>query len=226
MSVRSTGICRSTINLNPIPMFARFQPQNAGLTDNFLRPYQGYANITSTQFVGTSNYNSLQASMRRRFSRGLQFGASYTFSKGLGTASADGDGISSYFSPRSRNYGPLGFNRTQTMSINYLYDIPGLGTKSRIGEPAGWVLDHWQLSGITTSRPAPVYAGFTTTNGADITGSTDGARIDVISNPYDNIPAGHYFNPAAFAVPVKGDVSETPAPIFCTARESITGICR
>src|SRR5207253_1117003 len=130
------------INLNPIPMFARFQPGNAGLTDNFLRPYQGYATVTSYQFIGTSNYNSLQAAVRRRFSRGLQFGASYTLAKALGTAGADADGISSYFSPRFRNYGPLGFNRTQTMSINYLYDLPGLGSKLR-RRAAMWLLDHW-----------------------------------------------------------------------------------
>jgi hypothetical protein len=47
------------ININPIPMFARFQPSNADptqpaspLPDNFLRPYTGYANITSYQLMG------------------------------------------------------------------------------------------------------------------------------------------------------------------------------
>ena len=191
-------------NLNPIPIFAMLQPQNAGLTANFLRPYQGYADINAELFAGTSNYNSLQASMRRRFSRGLQFGASYTFSKALGTASADGDKISSYFPARSYNYGPLSFNRTQTMAINYLYDVPNLGKKYGI-RPLGWVTDNWQVSGITTFQTgAPFLPGFSTTNGENITGSTDGARIEVISNPYDNIPAGHYFNPAAFAVPKVG----------------------
>jgi hypothetical protein len=203
-----------TINLNPIPMFARFQPQNAGLTDNFLRPYQGYASVTSTQFIGTSNYNSLQASLRRRFAHGVQFGASYTFSKALGTAGADGDGISSYFSPRFRNYGPLSFNRTQTASINYLYNLPALGTRMRL-RPARWAFDDWQLSGITTFQTgAPFTPSFTTTNGADISGSTDAARIDVISNPYDNIPAGHYFNPAAFALPAKATFGNAGANIL------------
>jgi hypothetical protein len=192
------------MNLNAIPMFSQFLPQNAGLTVNFLRPYQGYADINSTQFVGTSNYNSLQASMRRRFSRGLQFGASYTFGKALGTASADGDGVSPYFPIRHYNYGPLNYNRTQVMSINYLYDIPKLGKK--LGwKPAGVILDNWQLSGITTFQTgAPFTPGFSTTNGANITGSNTGARINVISNPYDNIPAGRYFNPAAFALPAVG----------------------
>jgi hypothetical protein len=203
-----------TINLNPIPMFARFQPQNAGLTDNFLRPYQGYANVTSTEFIGTSNYNSLQASLRRRMASGLQFGAAYTFAKALGTAGADGDGISSYFSPRSRNYGPLGFNRTQTLSINYLYELPRIG--KRLGwRPAGWVLDNWQISGITSFQTgAPFTPGFSTTDGADITGSTDGARINVLSNPYDNIPAGRYFNPAPFGRPAKGTFGNAGANIL------------
>jgi hypothetical protein len=188
-------------NLNAITMFARFHPQNAGLIDNFLRPYQGYANITATEFIGTSNYNSLQASIRRRLSNGLQFGASYTFGKALGTASSDGETISSYFSPRFWNYGPLTFNRTQTMSINYLYDLPGLGKKLGL-RPVSWVLDNWEVSGITTFQTgAPYTSGVSTTNGEDISGSTDGARIKVVSNPYNNIPPGLYFNPSAFALP-------------------------
>ena len=121
-----------------------------------------------------------------------------------GTAGADGDGISSYFSPRLRNYGPLAFNRTQTMSINYLYELPQLGRLLR-WRPAGWVLDSWQLSGITLFQTgSPFTPGFTTTDGADLTGSTDGARIQVVGNPYDNVPAGLYFKPAAFARPAKG----------------------
>jgi hypothetical protein len=147
-------------------------------------------------------------------SHGLQFGASYTFSKNLGTASADGDGISSYFSPRFRNYGPTSFNRTQVMSINYLYQLPKFGT--RLGwSPAKVVLDDWQFSGITTFQTgAPFTPGFSTTDGADISGSTDAARIDVISNPYDNIPAGRYFNPAAFARPAKATFGNAGANVL------------
>jgi hypothetical protein len=189
------------INLNPVPIYSTLLPQNAGLSQNFLRPYQGYGNITSYQYVGTSNYNSLQASMRRRFSHGLQFGAAYTFAKALGVASSDTDNMSAYFPIRSYNYGPLTFNRTQTMSINYLYDIPGLGKK--LGWRAlGWATDNWELAGITTFQTgAPYQPGFTTTNGENISGSTDSARIQVIGNPYNNVPAGLYFNPAAFTVP-------------------------
>ena len=50
-----------------------------------------FSGIFSENTVARSNYNSLQASVRRRFSRGLPFGAAYTFAKNLGTASSDTD---------------------------------------------------------------------------------------------------------------------------------------
>jgi hypothetical protein len=209
------------VNINPIPMFARFNPANfdptktnSPLPDNFLRPYTGYAAINAEEFAGTSNYNSLQVSARRRMSHGLQFSSSFTFSKALGEASGDGDGMSSYYSPRFRNYGPLSFNRSRALSFQYLYEFPRLGT--RLGwRPARVALDRWQLSGTTTFQTgSPFTPGFTTTNSQDISGSSDSARIDVIGDPRANVPAGLYFNPAAFALPVKPSLGNAGANIL------------
>jgi len=47
--------------------------------------------------------------------RVLQFGASYTFSKGLGNNAGDFDAVSPYFSTRTRNYGPLGKSTTSSV---------------------------------------------------------------------------------------------------------------
>ena len=69
--------------------------------------------------------------------------------------------------------------------------------------------------GITTANSGyQVYPSFSTTNSEDITGSTnEGARINVIGNPYANIPSSPglpnsklAFNPAAFAVPAVGTI--------------------
>jgi hypothetical protein len=50
--------------------------------------------------------------------------------------------------------------------------------------PARWVLDNWQVSGISSFMSGnPFTPGFTTVDGQDITGSTDGARITVIGDP-------------------------------------------
>src|SRR5229473_1535830 len=201
-------------NLNPIPKGARFNPANGdptqpgkALPDNFLRPYSGFGDINYYNFGASSNYNSLQVSVNRRLARGLQFGVNYTFSRTLGVADSDSSSVSPYFPARSRNYGPSSFNRTNVLVINYLYELPKLAGRSHF-RPAHWVLDDWQLSGITSFiSGAPFVPGFSTTNGADITGSTEGARINVVGDP--KISKGdrtfyHNFNTAAFAIPAVG----------------------
>lgn len=195
--------------INAIPMFARFDPANADptspgkpLTDNFLRPYQGYGSITPYEMTGNSNYNSLQISVNRRLAKGLQFGASYTFSKDLGDTA-----ISAYFPTRQWNYGPLGQDRSQVFVLNYIYELPKIGAKTSF-RPASWVLDNWQVSGITSFvTGAPFTPGYSTTDGQDITGSSESARIVVAGDP--NLDKGQRtfyrnFNTDAFARPALG----------------------
>jgi len=197
--------------LNPISMYSRFDPRNGDSTqpgrplpDNFFRPYAGYGNLTVYENVGNSSYNSLQVSIIRRFTRGLQFGVAYTFSKALGYASADGTTLSPYFSPRQRNYGPLDYDRTHTLVFNYTYDLPKLGSKLG-SKPVGWLLDNWQVSGITSFiSGAPFTPGFSTVDSTDITGSAEGARINVVGDaslPKSQRTFFRNFNTDAFARP-------------------------
>ncbi len=210
-------------NINVVPMYARFvapvgsipgNPQNADptntknpLPDNFLRPYYGWGDINYRSNGYSSNYNSLQVAVNRRYTNGLQVGVSYTFSKALGVADGDTSGVSSYFSPRQRNYGPLGFDRPQVLVFNYVYDLPKIG--SRMGfKPAKYVFDDWMISGMTTMQSgSPFTPGFGLQNSEEWTGSAEGARVDVIGNPI--LPKSErtfdrWFNTAAFAMPAKG----------------------
>jgi len=182
-------------NINPIAMYAHFDPGNADptqagkpLPDNFFRPYPGYGNLTVYENGGTSNYNSLQVAVNRRFTRGLQFGLAYTHAKSLGTADGDTSQISPYFAPRQRNYGPLGYDRPNTLVLNYMYDLPKLSRLSG-WNPLGWVVNNWQISGITSFvSGSPFTPGFSTVDGQDITGSAEGARINVVGDPW--LPKG------------------------------------
>jgi hypothetical protein len=159
-------------NINPIPIGAHFNPANfdptqpgTPLPDNFLRRYAGFGNINVYDNGASSNYNSLQVSVSRRLARGLQIGVAYTFSKTLDVADSDTTSVSPYFPARSRNYGPSSFNRTNVLVINYLYELPKFAGRSHF-RPAHWVLDDWQLSGITSFiSGAPFVPGFSTTNG-------------------------------------------------------------
>ncbi|HTS30855.1 MAG TPA: carboxypeptidase regulatory-like domain-containing protein [Bryobacteraceae bacterium] len=181
-------------NINEIPIGARFDPANQDpaekkgtpLPDNFLRPYLGWGNLYYNEFAATSNYNSLQVALNRRFSHGLMFAGSYTFSKTLGEANAETSSVSSYFDPRHRNYGPLSYDRRHVMTFSYGYDLPKLKASSMAAKAAGAVLNNWTLSGIVTySTGSPVLPTFSYTPTTDVTGSSEGARINVLCNPND-----------------------------------------
>ena len=179
-------------NINSIPMYAHFDPNNVDSTtgsplpDNYLRPYLGMGSINMRTFDGTSNYHGLQVSMNRRMTKGIQYGASYTFSKSLGVSDADFGGMSLYFNPRQRNYGPLGYDIRHMLIVNYTWDLPGLGKKLN-SKALGLVMDNWQLSGITTAMTGtPFRPGLNTSDGQDITGSQESAVISVVGDP--NLP--------------------------------------
>ena len=169
-------------NLNAIAIGARFDPANADATqggrplpDDFYRPYAGYSTINILELAASSNYHSLQVSAQRRFSSNVGFGVAYTFSKALGSAETFNDGVSPYFSPRSRDYGPLGFDRSQVLTVNYVYDLPDPGKHWRKPFMSA-VIGRWSVSGVTSFMSgAPFTPGISTTTGADLTGSTEGA---------------------------------------------------
>jgi hypothetical protein len=71
----------------------------------FLRPIPGYNNINMVEGGGSSNYHSLQASVKRRFSRGVEFGVAYTWSKAMDFNDNDTDSITTLVPVRVWNYG-------------------------------------------------------------------------------------------------------------------------
>ena len=187
--------------LNNIPLGARFtdlDPTNGRpLPDNFLRPYVGWNSLSLLEFNNNSNYNALQVSLRRQFSKRMLFGASYTHSKNLGYQNP-----SSYFNPRSWNYGFLNFDRTNVLTLNYSYELPGLSAK--LGSK--WLApltDEWTIAGFTTFSSGSVYTpGFSRADGAEITGSSEGARITVVGDAYlpkSQRTFARNFNTEAFA---------------------------
>ena len=197
-----------TLGLNTPPYGARFAAQNQDptspgrpLPDNFFRPLPGYNGITFTDNAYTSNYNALLVSLNRRFSRGLQFGVAYTYSKFMAYS-----GIPLYRPLRIWSYGPDGSDQAHNLVMNFIYEMPRL---SRVSPHAvvRHVFDNWQLSGIAqfvTGTPSGV--GFSTVDSTDQTGGGDGQRINVIG---DANAGGHtfyrWFNTAAFARPGRLD---------------------
>ncbi|MBL8179881.1 MAG: carboxypeptidase regulatory-like domain-containing protein [Bryobacterales bacterium] len=176
-------------NLGDVPLGARFDPRNADptnpripLPDVFLRPIPGYSDVALRDAAGTSNYHSLQATMNRRFTKKLEFGGSWTWSKAMDYVDGDQARITTIVSRRVWNYGLAGFDRTHIFKLNWLWELP----KTAWNHPAvRLALNDWQLNGIASFvSGAPVSVGYSLVNAADITGTPSlGARIVISGNP-------------------------------------------
>lgn len=189
-------------------------PGATALPVDFLRPYQGFGNISYIEPAVSSNYHSLQTSINRRYSKGVLVGVNYTWSKVLGTQSNDLPGINGFGSPhildnRRANYGPLDFDRTHNFNVNWVWDLPK-GTQNR---SLGYLLNGWQLSGIyryMTGAPYNVSVNIPGLSGYGLTGTQqiEGFRVAMVGNPGSGNSRDPYrqLNPAAFGVPGVGSL--------------------
>src|SRR5262249_1782116 len=127
---------------NALPFGSAWLPQNqdptrppttdgsSALPAPLYRPYAGYsggqtaAGQSATgmdSFGAPRNYNALQVSANRRAGRGLKIGATYTWSRALGTGNNG-----HLTNTRGVNYGLLTLDRSQGLTFNYIYNIPSL----------------------------------------------------------------------------------------------------
>ena len=112
---------------------------------NAIRPYQGYAGISTRAPLFTNNYNSLQVSMNHH-SGGFNLGIAYTYSKDLTTNSYDRDHQTSNTYNFLMDYGPAQYNTPHIFTANYVYDLPFFRGQQGF---EGRVLGGWEVSGIT-----------------------------------------------------------------------------
>jgi hypothetical protein len=182
-------------------------PTNATLR----APYQGadIAGFQQFQYTAESAYNSLQMSLTRRLSKGVQLLASYTYAKSLDNASGqffDASTIlGNQFDDRA-NRGVSDFDRTHRFVLSYLWDLPrpAFAARSTAGR---LLLSDWQVAGIITAMsglPIDIVdsnAGsfyFGTNSGLSRPSWAPGATRRTAMT---NVPAGYYFNPLAFVRP-------------------------
>jgi hypothetical protein len=213
-----------TLNVNAVPFGADFLPQNQdptlvaqnpnaplgsnALLSQFLRPYVGYGAISQDQFTGNTNYNALQATLRRSFSSGLFLNASYTWSKCMG--------LQGTLRPDQYNhqalYAPCGTNVAQNLVINYVYPLPHFASYLGNGGVTRAALNGWQVSGVTSfvsGTPKGVGINISGISGQNITGTPDYGFVPVcIGNPKAGTSSSPYnrINPSAFTVPAVGSL--------------------
>lgn len=209
--------------LNALPFGARFLPQNQdptnpgfALPDNLIRPLPGRGNISITERRNSSNYNALQATLNRQFSKNLQFGIAYTFSKSMDYGSDDRGFTSGFMSipnflPQSRNYGKSSFDQTHIFVANWQYNLPSL--KSRL---TGAFTKGWQLSGVfsaSSGQPQSIFLVALT----DYLGGGDAGRVNLACNPAlprDQRTVEKYWNTSCVSLPARGDVGNAPKDVY------------
>ena len=128
-------------------------------------------NITQAESSGNSSYNALWVTANQRYGRGLQFNASYTWSKSLDYTSLSSQGIvvqNSYDLRGDR--GLSDFDARHRFVVSVIYELPFRGNR---------FLDGWQLSGIfqaQSGNPVNIVTSNSTFNGVantlrpDVTG--------------------------------------------------------
>jgi hypothetical protein len=85
-------------------------------------------NVTTRLNLGRTKYDAMQFSLERRFSRGLQFRASYTFANGRGNTGGNGTPAATFQRFDALNLdlsnGPTDFDRRHNFVFSGFYEIP------------------------------------------------------------------------------------------------------
>jgi hypothetical protein len=178
-----------------------------------------FTNIFAEDTIAASAYNSLQASLEKRFSHGLQLQAAYTWSKSLDWASSFEETVNPFNYKSSRALSL--FNSAQRFVLNYYWEFP----VRKYNGFKGALVDGWAMSGIIQFQsgfPIRIQTQddeelisslfFLSADAPQLTGHLQ------ILNPKKN--GNLYLNPSQFSDPTPGTFSTTPRSICCGPGEN------
>jgi hypothetical protein len=171
--------------LNPVRRFPALSPNSP------IAPGVPLLNITFREGTSNSNYNALWVTANKRMGRGLQFNASYTFSKSIDYNSQSSQGVTVQDSYNLRgDRGLSDFDVRHRFVISGLYELPLKGNQLKEG---------WQFSFIEQSQsgnPVTLLAG----NAGALAGGIPAANANSLTGL------------ATLRPDVSGPVTISPAP--------------
>jgi hypothetical protein len=157
---------------------------------------------TNQVFQGfSSNYNSLQVKLDRRFSGGFLMTTAFTWGKALNYNSSDDGGLDFYINGR-RNYARADFDRTLGFVQSYVYQLPfGPGKRWLASGPTARVIGGWELSGILTLESGTPLTF--TANGGSLAAPGNVQTPDQIApiQILHGINGNPWFSPSSFGQP-------------------------
>jgi hypothetical protein len=190
-------------------------------------PFPQFGPIAYSESAASSIYHSLQMRAEKRWSRGLSFLASYTFSKSIDNASSPFQTSTEPAFPQDSfnlraERGLSSFDARHRLVLSHLYELPlGPGKRWLSGSgTAGKILGSWTVGGIWTmqsGRPFTVNRAVDQSNTGTFTlAPTD--RPDQIANPLVAGPVPNNPDPACHVLASQGgrapDVLDTVSDWF------------
>jgi hypothetical protein len=183
-------------------------------------PFPNFQYLQYNTNLGFANYNAATVSVKKRFSKGLQFQSSYSYTRNLsnadGAATTSADQFAGEFggwvsNPKTPglDYGNVAFTRRERFLTTFLYELPfgkGKTFMNSANRLVDGVLGGWELSGVLLFQSGPFMSIATLDDpcgcGYNAYQAT-GGRADVVPgvNPYAGQTINQWINPAAFANP-------------------------
>jgi hypothetical protein len=179
------------------PYFATFGRQNAILS---------WGQRLETE------YNSLQVSLNKSFSKGLAMKGAYTLSKSMNESNDDGRTGLTYEHPleQGRNWAVASFDRTHNLQLGVIYQLPWQNAGRGYASIPRAILGDWQVSGVVAAfsgTPFMVTADGTSLNTPGITQSADLVGTYTVLG---NVGGGaQWFDRAAFGQPTGVRIGNT-----------------
>jgi hypothetical protein len=186
-TVEANNSCYGAGVYGPLPLDGGcYQANYEGGNDDLRVPYIGYAAESITyKAAGIDNYNALQAHVEKRMSKGIQVGASYTFSHAIDEQSGLGLFYNGNNALNLRSaYGSADFDRKHILNFSYVLRVPNVANEHSL---AGKVANGWSLVGLTVLQSGQPYSVI---DFSGAVGSVYYSTFDGITNPIVPLAAG------------------------------------
>ena len=177
------------------------------------RPFPLMGAFRTDRTDGRSDYHSLQLKGEQRFSKGLAFLASYTWSKATDVAcsgyiGAEGCHITQPYFPEPFQYGMdhglADFDLRHIFSASFIYELPlGKGKPIALANPVlAQIAGGWQISGILSARSGRVLTPILSNAAQPNVGGGVQPRPDLTGSTAVSTPTRQqWFNTAALTLP-------------------------
>ncbi|HKD60338.1 MAG TPA: carboxypeptidase regulatory-like domain-containing protein [Terracidiphilus sp.] len=187
----------SILDINQAELGGGPRPYDSVFTDGEDNPL--YSFINEIQSIGTSNYNSLQATLRATNIHGVTLQAAYTWSHSFDEVTAYRGALPQDSTNFKGDYGPSDFDVRNIFTGLVSWDVPG-------AHVAPLLTRGWQINSLMTFHGG---APFSVYSSSDTSGTNDGnQRANLVPgvNPYAGFRKGgvvggqglNWLNPAAF----------------------------